>query len=195
MRAVELAMAVSTRWLKFWASRMGEGGVWLFGVGAAAAAVSAATLRLNDIKIQTRCVHSVRARGSQRCVVSESLVTVGSGETGELGCDAMVVVVKEAKRQDSQLAGQGELVCCVAVVGHRFCSAIFDGSCWCLLDLPFCWMVCGVSGTSLWPGEREMIAERGGSNLLWVLRAASPYKGPCVGSKLLCLPLKTLFQK
>jgi hypothetical protein len=57
----------------------------------------------------------------------------------------MVMVVKEAKRQDSQLAGQGELVCCVAhtevvadtVVGHRFCSAIFDGSCWCLLDLPF----------------------------------------------------------
>jgi hypothetical protein len=91
-------------------------------------------------------VHSVLARDSwqrssqvdlQRFGLSENLVTVGSGETGELGCDAMVVVVKEAKRQDSQLAGQGELVCCVAhtevvagtVVGHRFCSAIFDGSC------------------------------------------------------------------
>jgi hypothetical protein len=115
----------------------------------------------------------------------------------------MVVTAKEAKRQDSQLAGQGELVCCVAHtevvadtgVEHQFCSAMFDGSCWCLLDLPFGWMVCGVSGTSLWPGEREMIAEREGSNLLWVLRAASPYKGPFVGSKFLCLPLKILFQK
>ena len=56
----------------------------------------------------------------------------------------MVVVVKEAKRQDSQLAGQGELVCCVAhtevvadtVAGHQFCSAILDGGEWasaCLL--------------------------------------------------------------
>ena len=45
MRAVELAMAVSTRLLKFSVSMMGEGGGWLLGVGAAAAAVAAAWVR------------------------------------------------------------------------------------------------------------------------------------------------------
>lgn len=116
--------------------------------------------------------------GSQRYVVSESLVTAAGGETGELGCDSMVVVVKEAKRQVLQLGEQRQLVLSVAytgvvadaVVGHRFCSAIFDGSyrlvfAEFLTDLLF-ELVCDFTGKSVWPGEREMIAERGGSNLL-----------------------------
>jgi hypothetical protein len=90
----------------------------------------------------------------------------------------MVVVVKEAKRQETQLGEQGELVCSVAhievvadtVVGLQFCSAIFDGSYRLvfadLLTYLLSELVCDFTGKSVWPDEREMIAERRGSNLL-----------------------------
>ena len=119
----------------------------------------------------------------------------------------MVVVVKEAKRQVLQLGKQRELVrglahtgvVADAVAGLQFCSAIFDGS-YRLVFAEFLTyllfeLVCDFTGKSVWPGEREVIAERRRSNLLWIFPAASLYKGPCVALKFLCLPLKTLFQK